>query len=118
MKTSSTPPKFYFRNNRVLNYIKMINHYLKNNPMNWILIGNILFLLILFRISRIGKKYLSLSKHIEARHYFLKSIQSISLKNIKIIKSLIFFVFTFSPRFVRSLLLNQFLIRPFIRSQL
>jgi len=59
MKTSSTPPKFYFRNNRVLNYIKMINHYLKNNPMNWILIGNILFLLILFRISRIGKKYLT-----------------------------------------------------------
>ncbi len=58
MKTSSTPP-IHFRNNRILNYIKMINNYLKNNPMNWILIGNILFLLILIRMSRIGKRYLT-----------------------------------------------------------
>ena len=58
MKTSSTPPKIPFRN-RVLNYIKMMNRYFKNDSMNWILLGNILFLLILIRMSRVRYKYLT-----------------------------------------------------------
>ena len=57
IKTSPISPKYYYKNNRVVNSMKKVFHYLKINPMNWILIGNILFLLILFRMSRIGIKY-------------------------------------------------------------
>ena len=58
---------------------------------------------------RIGKKYLLLSKYIEARKHFIKSLKIVSFSNRKIIKSFFLFIITFFPQPIRRKIIERFL---------